>query len=400
MNENKIIHLLRKINRLFFQAIDMIIYYFKSSSYKNDLKYKNMWLISERGNEAKDNGYVFFEYLRKEHPEINAHYVIDKSFTKDYNKVKDLGNIIEYGSDEHKIAFLLCEKAICTHIGFLEPWAYKLYKLILDGNNKKKFIFLQHGVILHDVSDIYKKAATKIDLFITSTSNETKAIKESSYGYDENQVVQTGLARFDKLYNRVEKNQILLMPTWRKDIVNPSYIKKKYLDDSVFTNSDYYNAFNSLLNNKKLIEVLSYYNCEMIFYPHYEIQPYINYFNTVSDNIIIASKEEYDVQQLLKESKLLITDFSSVVFDFAYMEKPVIYYQFDDLKHYKKGYFKYEIDGFGDILKSEDKLVDSIIEFIKNDFNISQKYEDRIEKCFKNRDNKNCERIFEEIVKI
>lgn len=400
MNENRLISLIRKVIRLSFQAIDMIIFYIKSLSYKNNPKYKNMWLISERGNEAKDNAYILFKYIRENHPSINIHYLMDKSFEKDYEKIKDLGNIIEYKSKEHKIAFLLCDKAISTHIGFLEPWSYKLYKLLLDRKDKKEYIFLQHGITLHDVSDIYKKSAARINLFITAVSKEYEAISSPIYEYNKEEVVQTGLARFDNLYDRNEKKQIVLMPTWRKDIVNPSYVKEKLLPDSVFTNSEYYKTYNSLINNEKLINKLNESNYELVFYPHYEIQQYIQYFNTTSDKVIIAKKENYDVQTLLKESKLLISDYSSVVFDFAYMNKPILYYQFDKLTHYKKGYFEYDRDGFGDIVKKEDELVQKIIEFIDNDFKLSEKYQERIDKCFKNRDDKNCERIFKEIIKM
>lgn len=400
MNENRLISLIRKVIRLSVQAIDMIIFYIKSLSYKNNSKYKNMWLISERGNEAKDNAYVLFKYIRENHPNINIHYLMDKSFEKDYEKIKDLGNIIEYGSEEHKIAFLLCDKAISTHTGFLEPWSYKLYKLILDRKDKKEFIFLQHGITLNDISDIYKRSSSRIDLFITAANKEHKAISSPIYEFDKGQVIQTGLARFDNLYNAKTKKQIVIMPTWRKEIVNPSYVKEKLLPDSVFTNSEYYKTYNSLINNDKLINKLNESDHELVFYPHYEIQQYIQYFNTTSDKVIIAKKENYDVQDLLKESKLLITDYSSVVFDFAYMNKPILYYQFDELTHYKKGYFEYDKDGFGDIVKEEDKLVQKIIEFIDNDFKVSEKYQERINKCFKNRDNKNCERIFKEIVKM
>lgn len=399
MNENRFINLIKKVIRLSIQSIDMIYFYIKSLSYKNNPKYKNMWLISERGNEAKDSAYVLFKYIRENHSDINIHYLMDKSFEEDYEKIKDLGNIIEYNSSEHKVAFLLCDKAISTHIGFLEPWSYKLYKLILDRKNKKKFVFLQHGITFNDVSNIYKKSASKIDLFITSTDREFKAIN-SSYGYSKGEVVQTGLARFDNLYNAKTKRQIVIMPTWRKDIVNPSYIKEKLLPDSVFTNSKYYKSYNSLINNNDLINKLNEHNYELVFYPHYEIQQYIKYFNTKSDKVIIAKKESYDVQNLLKESKLLITDYSSVAFDFAYMNKPILYYQFDELTHYNKGYFEYDKDGFGDIVKEEDELVQKIIEFIENDFYLDKKYQQRIDKCFKNRDDKNCERIFNEIVKI
>ena len=63
--------------------------------------------------------------------------------------------------------------------------------------------------------------------------------------------------------------------------------------------------------------------------------------------------KNYDVQDLLKRSKILITDYSSVFYDFAYMKKEVIYYQFDynDFfkKHYEIGNFNFEKNGFGPI---------------------------------------------------
>ncbi len=394
----KLKQIISTVLRLIPQFFDMLITKFKSIFSPISRKYDGAWLISERGTEAKDNGYVFFKYMRENHPEIDAYYVIDSSYKNDYNKVKDFGNIIEYKSLEHKIAFLKCKYAISTHIGHLEPWAYKLYKMILDRKNRTKFVLLQHGVINHDLSDIYGKKFTKLDLFITSTQKEYESIAYSeSYGYKEYEVEKTGLARFDLLSNFETKNQILLMPTWRSNIVNPSYKKEKTLPDSVFYNSDYFNRYNSLINNEKIVKLLRENNYEMIFYPHYEIQQYIHYFNTIYDDVIkIAKKEDYDVQGLLKESKLLITDYSSVFFDFGYMEKPILYYHFDD-GHYQKGYFSYKHDGFGDIFDNEEELVNAIEGMFKNNFIISDFYKDRISDCFGVIDNNNCVRIYNRI---
>ena len=106
-------------------------------------------------------------------------------------------------------------------------------------------------------------------------------------------------------------------------------------------------------------------------------------------------------KDLLKESKLLVTDFSSVYFDFGYMRKPVVHFQFDEStfndNHYTKGYFDYRRDGFGDVcLKTED-TVDSIIKIINGDFTVEDKYLKRMNSNFVYRDDKNCERIFNRI---
>lgn len=49
-------------------------------------KYENTWLICEEPGEARDNGYNFFGYMRKEHPEIQTVYAIRKK-SVDYLKV-------------------------------------------------------------------------------------------------------------------------------------------------------------------------------------------------------------------------------------------------------------------------------------------------------------------------
>lgn len=395
---NKMVNMSKKIFRLLYQTIDMVCIKFISLFYKDKDKYKDIWLISERGTEAKDNGYWMFKYIRENHPEINVHYLIDKSYEKDYLKVEKFSNIIEYSSFEHKIAFILASKVICTHTGFVEPWNYKLYKMIFDRENKKKFIFLQHGVIYNDLSEFLSKKAIRADKFITSTKDEYESIvNNKKYGYHNGEVVQTGLPRFDNLHNNKPKRQILLMPTWRKDITNPSYMKSKVVNDDLFLNSNYYKNYKSLMNNKKLEKILNDNDYKLIFYPHYEIQQYIKYFNISSESIIVANKEEYDVQQLLMDSKLLITDYSSVFFDFAYMKKPIIHYCFDELKHYKSGYLDFRQNGFGKVVSNENEVVALIEKYIDNDFKLKDIYESRIDKTFNIGDNKNCERVFKEI---
>lgn len=396
---NKFSSIIKKVPRMFFQCIEMSIYKIISIFYKNNCKYKDIWLICERGTEAKDNGYWLFKYIRENHPEINVHYVIDKKYEKDYKKVAKYGNIISYKSFEHKIAFILSNKIISPYTGFIEPWSYKLYKMILDRKNKKKYIFLQHGVIYNDVSEFLNKNSVKLDKFITSTKKEYEAIANSEkYGYFNNEVVQTGLPRFDNLHNNNPKNQILLMPTWRKELTVPSYLKDgDSSKDKIFLDSEYYKKFNSLIKNKELIKILKDNNYKLIFYPHYELQRYIKYFDTENENIVIADKENYDVQELLMDSKLLITDYSSIFFDFAYMKKPLIHYCFDKLSHYKPGYFDFRKEGFGKVTSKEDEVIKLIDKYINDNFKLDNIYEDRINKTFNIRDNKNCERVFNEI---
>ena len=124
---------------------------------------------------------------------------------------------------------------------------------------------------------------------------------------------------------------------------------------------------------------------------------FIGDFKVNSSNINIISKE-YDIQKLLKESALLVTDYSSVYMDFAYMNKPIIYYQFDSSKYrenqLQEGYFKYNKDAFGKILIDEDDVVNRIIGYNKMNYKIEPIYQKRMDEFFELKDQNNNKRIY------
>lgn len=71
------------------------------------------------------------------------------------------------------------------------------------------------------------------------------------------------------------------------------------------------------------------YNLNLLLYPHGYAQEYLSSFHTDLNRIKVVGKDEYFVQDLLKEAVFLITDYSSVCCDYAYMKKPMVYFQFD-----------------------------------------------------------------------
>ena len=103
-----------------------------------------------------------------------------------------------------------------------------------------------------------------------------------------------------------------------------------------------------------------------------------------------------------KKAGILVTDYSSVSMDFAYMKKPLVYYQFDredfTRSHLPTGYFDYERDGFGPVCKNENSLITELEHIFQNDCTINQHYIDRIEKFFLLYDSNNCERTYQAII--
>ncbi len=357
------------------------------------LSTKDTWLISERGIDACDNGYAFFRYMKENHPEVSVKYVISKS-SKDLQKFSSKEDLIYYRSNKHFLYFLTSKYLISSHVMGYSPEFRIMQKL--DKKNlvfvKGKRIFLQHGITKDKITSLYKDS-TKLNLFICGAKPEYDFISKE-FGYDE-EVIYTGFARYDYLEN-IEKRQILLMPTWREYLYHVS--------DEEFIKTKYYKEYQGIINNFDLIHLLEKYNYELVFYPHYEMQRFITHFSTSSDKVIIASLNEYSVPDLLKECSLLITDYSSVFFDVAYLKKPVVYNHFDYTEYrnsnYKTGYFSYEKNGFGPVVQQREDLIKEIEKYLNNNFQVEQCYVERQNKFFMYHDQKNCERIYQKISRL
>lgn len=296
----------------------------------------------------------------------------------------------------------MCTKLVCAHLGGCVPDSPICWKFHEHEMKNKKKIFIQHGITIGLIQSLMFEN-TKADLFVCGAKPEYEYVK-NKFGYPDGNVQYLGFARFDNLHENTTKNQILVMPTWRQWIPSSTW-KSENLEKcrEIFLKSEYFDRYNSLINNQELIDLLEQYNLELIFYPHYEMQVYVDLFKTQSDKVIIARKDEYDVQQLLKESKILITDYSSVAFDFAYMRKPVIYYQFDNdiyyKGHYQKGYFDYEEHGFGPVVYECKNIVQELNNLL-NKQNQENNYSDRYEQFFPLYDKDNCERIYNYVIQM
>ena len=179
------------------------------------------------------------------------------------------------------------------------------------------------------------------------------------------------------------------MPTWRQWL-----LKKK-----AFLESDYLHTYAALLADGRLHRLLQDNGLTLVFYPHYEVQPYVDEFRSkpLPDCILIADKAHYDVQRLLKESALLITDYSSVGLDFAYMRKPLVYFQFDEQAfwkgHYCRGYYDYH-QGLGDWCDTVAGLLSILERSIRHNFQMSDVYRKRADEFFPLQDTSNSERNF------
>ncbi len=361
-------------------------------------KRSDLWLLCDTQLEARDNAYWLFRYLRKEHPEQDAVFAISMK-SPDYARVKELGEVVEFGSLRHWIYYLAASKNISSQkMG--KPNAAICYVLEIYGILKNTRVFLQHGIITADLSFLYYEH-TKMRLFVTSTQAEWQYVNDT-YHYPAGYVQKLGLCRFDGLHDsQTDKKQILLMPTWRMYIRNELTGDNASRRSAQFMETDYYRYWEAVLAHPALATLLEEKDLHVVFYPHREMERFLQCFHVDDPRIRIAGWPDDDVQELLKRSAFLVTDFSSVAMDFAYMKKPLVYYQFDNEKfrssHHGVGYFDFEKEGFGPVVTSPDEVVRLLAQAADKEFANDPLYLGRHEAYFDLWDDENCKRNYEAI---
>lgn len=373
------------------------------------LKKKEIWLISDRIGKADDNGEAFFTYMNREHKNsgIETYFILDKD-SEDYGRLEKIGKVVPYLSQEHKILALLCDKVISSQGEdyVFHPFFGKssLYKDIMY---RQKFVFLQHGITKDDLSGWLKKTNKNISMFVTATNMEYQSILDYAYGYSEKQVKCTGFPRFDYLYDHSEgKNVITFMPTWRAYLVGKydAQNNSRVLLEGIEENA-YFQMYRQVFSDSSLYEAARNYGYKIRLMMHPSMpEECISYFNCGKNVEVIDRNTRY--RELFADSKLIVTDYSSAVFDFAYLRKPVLYFQqdveefFSGKHNYERGYFDYERDGFGEVEYTAEGLISRLIEYMEHDCQLKDLYRDRIDKTFPYNDTDNCQRVYEEIRKV
>ena len=370
---------------------------------KNSNQYKGkkqIWLINDNKYKARDNGEYFFRYLRRLNPNNIQYYFIISKNCSDFNRLETLGNVIDYNSSTYLNYFLNADKIITS---IMDSWSNNPFgdngRYFLDLYNFD-YIYLKNDIIKDDISRFLNKINYNFDLIIASSNKEYKYFLNNNFGYNKNIIDLTGSPKYDNL-KIIQKNLrkekiILIYPTWRmyikgtRDLINNKCIKSEN-----FKNTTYFKFYNDLINNKKLLDYMkdnNYFGI-LCLHPNFEEQ-----YSHFKNNEIFKVIKICNTEKILVKSSLLITDYSSIFFDFAYLEKPIIYTHFDyneyRNKQFSKGYFDYKRDGFGKICFTLQCIIEEIKFEIQNKMIMRKIYKMRTRKFFKFFDEQNCYRTF------
>lgn len=156
--------------------------------------------------------------------------------------------------------------------------------------------------------------------------------------------------------------------------------------------------------SKRLHTLLNTYGMSLEFYLHPVFASQLKDFIPAANDKVKIMDFPYDYKKAFKEGSILVSDYSSVVFDFAYLNKPIIYAQFDRKEFYdthtypESDFFSDADQGFGPIVQSVGALVDELESTLQNNCNMEDLYRERVKEFFAFNDTKNSERVYEALI--
>lgn len=342
---------------------------------------RKTYIFLDRLYEAGDNAEALFRYVSKKNPKgYRFYFILDKN-SACYSRVSSFGKVVQPMSLKHWFLHCCCKFIVTSHpeIGFF--------------GKKRETVFLQHGVSHKDISRLYNAKRFPLVYFIAATKKEYQSLLGENYGYGKDVVKLTGFPRWDLLENN-PKRIITFSFTWR------AYVRSHGKLVSNIEDTEYYKILQSIFTDSKIFDLADCYGYEVHVRLHPESQKFVDVLLKNHDNRLLILNNKTPYSQIFSESALLVTDYSSIMFDFAYLGKPVICYQEDFESFFSgahvvdQGYFDFERDGFGEVVKNKVDLMTVLEKYMKNNCIISEFYKERIRAELAYTDKNNSERVW------
>ena len=357
-------------------------------------KSTDIWLIGGGlGEYYEENSGALHRYIRKNFPNIDIYWVIKKG-------AKENQKIVEYGPTVYKNSIktnLMCLRAkviICAHSLAADICRYPHQSL-----RNSTTVYLDHGV------KSFKKTVFDpfvYDIMIASGPDEQR-IKEKFID-KAREVLSTGLPMHDTLYEKnrssvaQRQRSILFMLTWRNWLVNKKMLLRG--NTTIFT-SDYFLSIEKVLTNERLAAFLSENHLELRCLFHRNMHVFYDQLKTKFDNYCHVLPRDVDYQAEIVANSLLITDYSSLSWEFLVLNKPTIFFQFDRERYLAEhgAYIDFSSELYGALALDHQELTQKIEEICVRGFSIENKLKaDRIRQKFLTYfDGRSCERVCEAI---
>ncbi|NHZ45720.1 bifunctional glycosyltransferase/CDP-glycerol:glycerophosphate glycerophosphotransferase [Nitratidesulfovibrio liaohensis] len=366
-------------------------------------KFCNAWMFIDKDTEADDNAEHLYRWVLRNHPKLNAWFVLNRN-SHDWKRLESEGfRLVPHGEMEYFALHLNCTHLISSQ---MDQYIFRpLNECYTSDFVKPRFVCLPHGVTKDDVSDWFN--SIPFDLFVAATQDEARSITadQSRYIMSEKEVRLGGFPRYDNWLVPVEReNIIFIMPTWRADLVGEWDGKgQRRAKNPHFYSSKFVQMWKGLFDDPRMKQLLTQHSYRVVFFAHPCFEDYIEDM-PFPDFVEKRSKRYGSMIDIMRKSKVMITDFSSVAYDMAYMRKPVVYYQYENKSDFTRsqrwvsGYIDYETMGFGPVCRDKDALFAALTDAVRADGVMPEVYQNRAENTFAYHDARCCERAFNFII--
>jgi len=198
------------------------------------------------------------------------------------------------------------------------------------------------------------------------------------------------------------------MPAWRKYLNEERSVEgtgqsiRGKID--TFQTSDFARNWKEFLQSPRLKDYADKHNLRVIFAPHPNIAMYLDDMDIPEWIERIDVDSDISYQDLFASARVAISDYSSAVTEIAYLQRPIIYFQFDAAEifsgshTYRSGFFSFQRDGFGPVVETAEAALDSLEKALNRQED--PVYSVRRQDAFPHRDGKCCERVCAAIDKI
>lgn len=378
-------------------------------------KNKNVWIFGAWfGKRYTDNSKYLFEYVNKYHPEIKAIWMTCTQDT--YELIKKKGYKVYKTYSLKGMYYSLKAKVGIVSNGM------KDINMFLTGN--MQIIQLWHGIplkkimfddkitfknptilkkILFLIFPFLKKNLYYLDALLIATSEEVQKTISSAFKVPLRQVKVTGYPRNDSFYQNHENNlefvkELLFLKQQGKKlaIYMPTHRKegKMNITELLFSKIESINRMLQKFNCILLIKLHYYHTNERLYLKD-------NKFTNIK--VINSELIEQDIYSILKFVDVLLTDYSSIYFDYLLLDRPIIFTPFDYenyLKEDREFYYDYDKVTPGSKAKNWNEALIYLKEAIENPDKYKKEREYIRNMFQKYHDGNNSKRVFNEIIKI
>jgi hypothetical protein len=370
-------------------------------------RFAGCWLLVDRDFKADDNAEHLYRWLMRERPERNIFFALDKK-SPDWARLQQEGfRLVNLQSLWYFFAWVHAAWLISSNVtDYITrgKWRRKYADMV-----RSQVCFLQHGIIGNYSFELNLRDP---DMFVTSTPREYRSIAEDphyAYKFGPREVQLTGLPRHDALLRKARAatnpGTVLIMPTWRKNLTKgllPNTGRYPYAPE--FSQSAFFRNWQAVLQSETLLAAARERGYTVVFFPHPYIRQQLGDFNLAG--LTVPADAGGSVQDILAETALLITDYSSIAMEAALIRRCVLYFQSDRETFFTRdhslahGYFDYDRDGFGDVVRTVDAVCAKAAALMREGCRMGDEYKRRADSFFAFNDQDNCQRVYDALCRL